>query len=323
MKTIAAVVRSGVRMFDLAVINEVWGIDRTAEGVPAFRRLICSTGTEPVVTDMGTAYQPTHGLDAVMEADLIVIPGTSNLETLADQELLDCMREASKAGITIAALCSGAFLLAQAGLLDGRRATTHWIHAAELQSQFPLAIVEQDSLFLEDDNVWTSAGTVAGIDLCLHLVQQALGARVTASIARRMITQPHRSGGQRQFIEAPIPPRISDEERLGSVLSWAAKNLHLPLTVRMLAKRAQMADRTFARRFVEATGTTPLKWLHNQRGQLAQRLLETEQRSIEEVATDCGFGSPAVLRRHFMQLTGTSPSEYRRGYRRGNFAASK
>lgn len=322
METVTAIVRDGVRMFDLAVINEIWGIDRTSDGVPAFQLRICTADGKPVTTDMGSPYQPSHEPMELTKADLLIVPGNSTPEAPANLRLLDLLRNAEEAGTPIAALCSGAFLLGQAGLLDGRRVTTHWLHAAELQAQFPKALVEQDSLFLEDRSVWTSAGTVAGIDLCLHLLQSAHGARATAAVARRMITQPYRSGGQRQFIEAPIPPRISEEERLGQVISWATENLDQPLTVTGLAKRAQMSERTFARRFLEATGSTPLRWLHHQRCQLAQRLLETDTHSIEEVATSCGFGSPAVLRRHFMRFAGTTPSEYRRGYLRAVLATS-
>lgn len=309
-------------MFDLAVINEIWGIDRTSEGVPAFQLRVCTADGNPVTTDMGSPYQPSHKLEDLPPADLVIVPGNATPDAPADPRLLNLLRQVAETSAPIAALCSGAFLLGQAGVLDGRRATTHWLHAAALQETFPRAQVEQDSLFLEDRNVWTSAGTVAGIDLCLHLLQLAHGARVTASVARRMITQPYRAGGQRQFIEEPIPPRITEEDRLGQVISWATENLDQPLTISLLARRAQMSERTFARRFAEATGSTPLRWIHHQRCQLAQRLLEAGRLSIEQVAEHCGFGSPAVLRRHFMRFTGTTPSEYRRGYSRAHIASS-
>jgi transcriptional regulator GlxA family with amidase domain len=221
------------------------------------------------------------------------------------------LRDVVARGGRVMSVCSGAFVLAAAGLLDGRRATTHWRYAAALAERYPRIDVDQNVLYVDAGPVLTSAGTAAGIDLCLHLVREEHGTAVANAVARRMVVPPHRDGGQAQYVEAPVPaPRRDD---LGDLLTWAVEHLDQPLSVESLAARALMSPRTFARRFRAATGTTPYAWLLHQRTLLAQRLLEAGH-GVEEVARRSGFGSAATLREHFARARGTSPSAYQRAF---------
>ena len=222
------------------------------------------------------------------------------------------LREAAARGSILMSVCSGAFLLGAAGLLDGRLCTTHWRHATQFAERFPDAKLDPDVLYVDDGDIITSAGTAAGIDACLHLVRRELGSAPAAAIARRMVVPPQREGGQRQYVELPIPECTGDS--LEPVLAWMLEHLSTEHTVAALAKRAQMSERTFARRFVGETGTTPLRWLSTQRVLHAQRLLEETSLSIEEVGQQCGFGSAALLRHHFNKVVGIGPKDYRRTF---------
>lgn len=315
MRTVAAVLHDEVRIFDYAVIAEVWGVDRTDSGVPAFELLTCAAGRRLVRGENGTQIRATHPLAAVETADLVVVPGNGVPPRPAAPALLRSLRRAHRRGTPIAALCAGAFVVAEAGLLDGRRAITHWLLADELRTRYPAVRVEEGGLFVVDGGVWTSAGTAAGIDLCLELVRRAHGADVATRIARRMVTPPHRSGGQAQYLIRPTAPTA--DAGLGDTLGWALRNLDQPLTVAELAGRAGMSPRHFARQFTESTGTTPLRWLHHQRILAAQELLERSALPVEQVARRCGFGSGAALRVQFARAVGTTPQDYRQAFRGG------
>ncbi|MGH3258518.1 MAG: helix-turn-helix domain-containing protein, partial [Streptosporangiaceae bacterium] len=228
-------------------------------------------------------------------------------------DLLDALRRAVDRGARVLSVCSGAFILGEAGLLDGRRCTTHWRHADELARRFPQAKVDPDVLYVDDDPVISSAGTAAGIDACLYLVRKEQGSRVANGIARRMVVPPHRDGGQAQYVEQPIAP--SCDGSLRDLLEWLSANLGLPLTVRQLATRANMSERTFARRFVQDTGTTPQRWLIGQRILLAQQLLEETDETVDAIADHAGFGNATALRHHFRIWRGTTPNAYRRLFR--------
>ncbi|WP_068275246.1 helix-turn-helix domain-containing protein, partial [Aldersonia kunmingensis] len=259
----------------------------------------------------GVSLTPDYGLEDLADADLVVIPAAS-AHTGYDQRILDAIRRASDAGATVLTVCSGAFVAGAAGLLDGRRCTTHWKYAEQLAAMYPSATVDPDVLFVDEGNLITSAGTAAGIDASLYLVRRELGSNVANAIARRMVVPPQRDGGQRQFIERPVVACRSDS--LAPTLEWMSDNLALPHTVDDLATRSAMSPRTFARKFSAETGTTPVKWLINQRVLHAKQLLENTDLPLDTIADRCGFGSGALLRHHFHRLVGLAPVEYRRRF---------
>ncbi|WAL97085.1 GlxA family transcriptional regulator [Streptomyces sp. Je 1-369] len=318
---IALLTFPGVRAFDVSVITEVWGTDRTDRGVPAFDLRRVAADPAPVPIRGGLTLTPDRTLDwltGLTGTDLVVVPGLDDHLTPAPRPLLEALREAHTRGITVAALCGGAFTLAQAGLLDGRRAITHWNLVDLLRAHHPRVTVEPDALFIEDDNIWTAAGTAAGIDLCLHLVRTTHGSEAAATIARSMVTAPFRSGTQAQFIEHPTPRADRDADALASVREYALRHLHEPLAVTDLAARAGMSARSFARHFTAATGTTPLRWLLDQRVVAAQRLLERTDLPMPEVARRAGFGSEVTMRQHFASRLATSPRAYRASFTGGS-----
>ncbi|AQS68294.1 GlxA family transcriptional regulator [Streptomyces pactum] len=316
---VALVAFPGIRAFDVSVITEVWGADRTDRGAPAFDlRRVAADGTTAIPMRGGLALHPDRTLDWLDGADLVLIPGLDDHLTPAPAPVLEALRRAHARGITVAALCGGAFTLAQSGLLDGRRAITHWRLIDLLRARHPRVTVVPDALFIEDDNIWTAAGTAAGIDLCLHLVRLAHGAEAAATIARSMVTAPFRTGTQAQFIEHPTPRTDRDADTLAAVREYALRHLHEPLTVAGLAVRAGMSPRSFARHFTAATGTTPLRWLLDQRVAAAQRLLERTDLPMPEVARRAGFGSEVTMRQHFASRLATSPRAYRAAFTGGN-----
>ena len=311
IKSVSALVLDGTAVFEFGVICEVFGIDRSADGVPNFDFKVCGPEPgRPVRTSVGATLIPDHGLEDLVTADLVAIPAIAGPEYLP--EALDAIRQAAERGAIILTVCSGAFVAGAAGLLDGRPCTTHWMHADELAQSYPTARVDRNVLFVDDGNLITSAGTAAGIDACLHLVRRELGSDVTNRIARRMVVAPQRDGGQRQYIEQPIPVRCSDG--FAPHLDWILANLETPHTVASLAKRASMSARTFARRFVEETGRTPMQWVTDQRVLYARTLLEETDLDIDRVADRSGFGTATLLRHHFRRIIGVTPSDYRRSF---------
>ena len=315
LSTVAVVLPPRPALFELGVVQEVFGVDRTDDGVPPMELRTCSQHPgRPHPLDNGLTLTTEHGLDAAEDADLVVAPAFDGAEP-PSPELLDVFRRAHARGAVVLSVCSGAFLLAEAGLLDGRRCTTHWRYAADLAARFPRATVDPDVLFVEDDRVITSAGTAAGIDACLHHVRRELGAAVATRIARRMVVPPQRDGGQRQFIDLPVPSCSASS--LGALLAWMREHLAEEQPVAELARRAAMSERTFARRFSAETGTTPGRWLLLQRLHHARTLLESSDLGVEAVASRAGFGSAALLRHHFGAHLGVSPAEYRRTFSTG------
>ncbi|HWL88380.1 MAG TPA: helix-turn-helix domain-containing protein, partial [Polyangiaceae bacterium] len=257
---------------------------------------------------------PTHALAGLHKCDLIVVPGSEDAEKPVSPAILAALVRARARGTTIASLCSGAFVLAAAGLLDGRKATTHWRLAPRLAALYPAVQVNADALFIED-GVWTSAGTAAGVDLCLHLVRLAHGAEVANSIARSLVTPPFRAGGQAQFIDRRVLEDDASVDRLSRLREFALAHLGDALRIKDLARRAAMSERTFARRFLATTGETPLQWILHQRVLLAQRLLESTELSVSRIAEKCGFGTALSLRQHFAKAVGVPPSDYRQTFR--------
>ncbi|MEE1756676.1 GlxA family transcriptional regulator [Streptomyces sp. SP18CS02] len=314
-RRIALLAFPGIRAFDVSVITEVWGVDRTDRGVPAFDLRRVAAEPDPVAMRGGLTLAPDRTLDWLGSADLIVVPGLDDHVTPAPRPVLDALRTAHTQGTPIASLCGGAFTLAQAGLLDGRRAITHWNLTDLLREHHPEVTVVPDALFLHDGNIWTAAGTAAGIDLCLHLVRLAHGAEAAATIARSMVTAPFRTGTQAQFIERPTPRADRDDDALAAVRAFALAHLDAPHTVASLAARAGMSARSFARHFQATTGTTPLHWLITQRLAAAQKLLERTDHPLPEVARRAGFGSEVTMRQHFASRLATSPRDYRAAFR--------
>jgi transcriptional regulator GlxA family with amidase domain len=314
---VAAVVVNGTTQFELAVAYEVFGIDRSEYSDDWYEFAFVAAEPGPIRIQGGLLLETPYRLSHLRRADTIIVPAALR-DSDYPEPLLDALRAAHRRGARIASICTGAFILAEAGLLDGRRATTHWIDAAELAGRFPSVCVEPDVLYVEDGNIFTSAGAAAGIDLCLHLVRLDLGSEVANAVARRMVVPPHRDGGQAQFVDAPMPRGETDT--LGPLLDWALANLGEPLTLDDMARRASVSTRTLVRRFQAATGTTPLQWLLGQRVRRAQHLLESTDEPVERIASLAGFGTAANLRQHFTRLVGVAPMNYRRTFRGGTAA---
>ncbi len=316
MRTVGCLIFDGVRPFDYAVIGEVWAERSGLSGVPGFELRVCGPDGARVRLGGGLERVPDFGLDALAACDLVVVPGVERPDEPRDPAVHAALRAAHGRGVTLASLCAGAFVLAEAGLLDGRTATTHWALADRLAERFPAVDVRPEVLFTGEGGLWTSAGVAAGIDLCLHLVRAAHGERAAASIARAMVTAPFRSGGQAQFIPSPVPePAAAGDDPLARVRTEVLAALDTPWTVRRMAALAVMSERTFARRFAAATGTTPLRWLLDQRILTAQRLLEETDLPVDTVAVHCGFASAVSLRPPFTTRLGVPPREYRRTFR--------
>lgn len=304
----ATVISPGSMPFELSVAAEIFGVERRELDVDWYEFRLCSTTDEPIDTGLGFTIQTPHRLADLADADTVIVAPTELRDHPA--ELLQAVRDAHARGARVVSLCTGAFVLAAAGLLDGRRATTHWLFADDLASQYPAIDVDPAVLYVDDGDVLTSAGTAASIDLCLHLVRIDHGAEVANQVARRMVVPPHRDGGQAQYVDHPIDV-LPGRDLFTDTLAWIEQNISSDLSVNDLAARSAMSPRTFARRFAASTGTTPHQWITSQRIHLAQRLLETTDLAIERIATDCGLGTATNLRIHFQRVVHTTPSQYR------------
>ncbi|KQP13247.1 GlxA family transcriptional regulator [Pseudorhodoferax sp. Leaf267] len=313
---VAVLAFDGISLFHLSVPGIVFGVEPPPPGLPTYEVRYCAPTPGRVRCAQGVEIAVPGGLEAMAGADIVVVPSWNHPDIAAPVALTDALRQAHARGAHVVGLCLGAFVLGDAGLLDGRRATTHWACRDLFAQRFPGTAFHPDVLYVDDGQVLTSAGTVAAIDCCLHIVRLRHGADVANRVARLLVTPPHRQGGQAQYIEQPVPA-LPSEKRLPGVLQWARAHLSEPLSLDTLAEVARMSRRTFTRRFREATGTTVNQWLVAERIGKAQQLLETTDLTIERVAADVGFGTALSLRHHFARLVHTSPSSYRRAFREG------
>jgi AraC family transcriptional activator FtrA len=313
-RSVAIVVYDGFTPFELGVVCEVFGEDRwVPPGDPWYRLFICGDTAAPVTSDTGFRILVPHGLEKLSTADTVIVLPTYRPAEVPES-VFSALRAAHDRGSRILSLCGGAFVLAEAGLLDGRRAATHWAECYELARCYPLLSVDPGVLYVDDGDILTGAGSAASIDLCLHIVRQDYGSEVATRLARQLVVPPQRDGGQAQYIEQPLPV-LDTSDLFADTITWVQGHLDEPVTVDDLARRAAMSPRTFARRFSAATGTTPYQWIVRQRLQLAQRLLEVGDLSIETVAQRSGFCTAANLRKHFTRAVHTSPQAYRHTFR--------
>jgi transcriptional regulator GlxA family with amidase domain len=314
-RRVALLLLEGSVLFDIGTVVTVFGPKRPGTPRPAlpYELTLAADRPGPVTTSAGIVLHAAAGLEALDGADLVIVGGSTPPLVAQQTAALEALAAAHARGVRVMSICTGAFVLAHAGLLDGRRATTHWGFCAQLAAEFPAVEVDPDVLYVDDGDVLTSAGLAAGMDLCLHVVRGDLGADAAAAIARWNVVAPHRDGGQAQFIDHPLP--AEPDGGLGGTRAWALQRLHEPLTVQTLARHAHVSPRTFARRFVAETGHSPKRWLTTQRIHHARRLLETTDLPVEEVAQRSGFGTAAALRIHFTRATATRPTDYRRTFR--------
>ncbi|WP_067837657.1 GlxA family transcriptional regulator [Nocardia lijiangensis] len=312
MHTIAVLAIPPVTTFDLSIPEMLFPAVRV-DGMPGYQVVLCTPDPGTVPSLLGMSVVIEHGLDALTTADTIVVTGTGS-RAEGDPRVLDALRDRAASGTRIASICTGAFVLAQAGLLDDRPATTYWLYSQEMRERFPAVRLCPDVLFVDDGQVLTSAGLAAGIDLCLHLVRSDYGAAVANAVARLAVVAPVRAGGQAQFIETPLPPE--NGESLAATREWAVQRLDEPLTLRELAAYAHLSTRTLTRRFRAETGLSPRQWLLHQRVDRARELLEVTDLPMNEVARRSGLGSAESLRQHMVRRNGLTPSAYRAGFSR-------
>ncbi|CAM03537.1 AraC family transcriptional regulator with amidase-like domain [Saccharopolyspora erythraea NRRL 2338] len=311
MHTVAILALDKVIPFDLATPLQVFSFARLPDGRPAYRVRVC--GNAPAVDAGAFTLQPRWGLEALADADTIVLPGCSEPEDPVPDEVLDALRQAAANGTRMASICVGAFVLAATGLLDGHRATTHWMGTDELAQRHPGIEVDPDVLYVDNGQFLTSAGAAAGLDLCLHMIRCDHGSAVAADAARLSVMPLEREGGQAQFIVHDQPP-VPRGAVLEPVLRWMEDNCAKDLVLEDIAARAGMSTRTLNRRFREQTGTTPLQWLHRARVRQAQYLLESTDHPVDRIGTQVGFGSPTAFRDRFKRVVGTSPHAYRAAF---------
>lgn len=310
MRSVGLAVTDGMLHFELSVAYEVFGAAPDGVADPWYDVSLCGPGAVRVGR---FRLDPDCGLDRLADADTVIVPAWADVDEVPPGELVDAVRTAHQAGARVVSLCTGAFVLAAAGLLDGRRATTHWAHTEALAARHPRVEVDPDVLYVDEGSVLTSAGKSAAIDLCLHLVRTDYGPAVANTAARRLVVPPHRAGGQAQFVTTPVPAQ--DDHPLAELFPWVMQRLDQPLTVEDLARQANLSSRHLGRHFRAITGTTPLQWLLNQRIRRAQELLETSDNSIDAIATAAGMGTATTLRRHFHRTVGVPPDVYRRTFR--------
>ena len=314
---IAVLVQPGLLTLELGIVHRLFGQARAADGTPLYEVLTCTPEPGELCTDADVPVVVSRGPEVLAEADTVIVPASSDVSEPRRKGTLPPPLAAAlgriRPGARIASICTGAFVLGAAGLLDGRRATTHWRAAADFRALFPAVELDPDVLYTDDGDVLTSAGVASGLDLCLHLIRKDHGAAVANEVARGTVVSPHRDGGQAQFIVRPVPePQVSST---GRARAWALRHLDRPLTLRELAAREAMSVRTFTRRFREEVGVSPAQWLVRQRVERARQLLEETDLPVDRIAAEAGFGTAVSLRQHLQAAVGVSPSTYRGTFR--------
>lgn len=309
---VVALAYDGLCAFEFSCAAEIFGLSRPELGARWYRFETCALAGRSVRGQYGIKMQVDAGLERLAEAGTVVIPGWQGIDARVPEEILAALRAAHARGARLISICSGAFVLAATGLLDGRRATTHWRYAAELARRFPKLRVDAEVLYVDEGQLLSSAGSAAGLDLCLHLVRRDFGPGIANQVARRLVIAPHRDGGQAQFLERPVDS--TERSALSKLLDTVRRRLHEPLRIRQLARWAAMSERTFMRRFRAATGVSPATWITGLRLDRARELLESTQLSIDRVAAQAGLGSAITMRHHFQRRVGLSPLEYRRRF---------
>ncbi|MFF0310370.1 helix-turn-helix domain-containing protein [Streptosporangium sp. NPDC004379] len=313
-RTVSVLAFDGMAPFELGCVVEIFGLPRPELAVPWYELTVCAESGADLRIAGGFTMRAAHGLDVAADAGTVVVPAVPDVSGSVSPEVVAALRTAHARGARIVSICSGAFALAQAGLLDEREATTHWRYAGLLQRRFPRVRVDPGVLYVDGGDVLTSAGSAAGLDLLLHLVRRDHGPGVANAVARRLVVSPHREGGQAQFIEAAVVP-AEEDDGVAAAMGWALDHLTGPITVGALARAARMSQRTFVRHFGRRTGTSPLRWVTSQRIAASLPLLESTAVPVEEVGAAVGFDSPATFRHHFTRAMRTSPSAYRRAFR--------
>lgn len=308
----AVLAYDGMAPFELGCVVEFFGLPRPELETPWYDLKVCAESLEPLRVVGGFTMRAEHGLDVLAAADTVIVPG-ANVRGPVSEALVAALREAHACGARMVSICSGAFALAAAGLLDGRAATTHWRYTGLLQERFPAVLVNPSVLYVDDGDVLTSAGSAAGLDLLVHLVRRDHGPNVANTVARRLVIPPHREGGQAQFIQAEVTP-VEDDDAVATAMAWALDHLADPIAVADLAGVAHMSERTFIRRFKRQTGTSPLRWVISQRVAASLPMLESTAAPVEEIGAAVGFESPVTFRHHFTRAMRTSPSAYRKAF---------
>lgn len=311
---VAVLAYDGLCTFEFGIACEVFGLSRPEMGADWYRYSVCAIEDGPLRAAGGLVVNATAGHRVLRQADLIVVPGWRSIDAPVPEKLIRELVRAHRRGARVMSLCSGIAVLAAAGLLDGRKATTHWRYASSMISRYPAIQLEADMLYVDQGDVLTAAGSAAGIDLCLHVVRKDFGPEAANSVARRLVVPPHREGGQAQFVQRPVL-EARENSRFGALIDWVRAHLDKPHSITGLAHKAGMSTRTFQRRFQEATGAPPGEWLVTERVRLAQEHLERDtQVSLEKVADACGFGSLETMRHHFRNRIGVVPAAYQRRF---------
>jgi AraC family transcriptional regulator, transcriptional activator FtrA len=311
--SVAVLAYDGMSAFETGIVTEVFGISWPEIEVPWYTLTICTETDEPVRMIGGATLHTPHGLDVLADAGTVVVPSVADPEQGPSAQVVAALRQAHDDGARLVSICTGAFAMAGAGLLDGRRATTHWRHSNLLRRRHPRVEVDPAPLYVDDGDVLTSAGCAAGLDLCIHLVRRDHGAAVANAVARRLVIPPHREGGQAQYIEGPVV-HDPEDDRVARSMTWMLENLNRPITLEQLAERAHMSARSYLRHFMRCSGTSPIKWLIARRVQASLPLLERTDLGVEQIAAAVGFETPVTFRHHFSRAMRTSPSAYRRAF---------